>query len=222
MDYSLIALFRAGLGWFSALTDCGAILPDDYHLALLSLALGVLLCFLGFMFYRVFFSALIYLALVSVWCIALKGNTPWINVVTGFSVTGCVLGFFAFRWTTAGAILTPVFLAAAAAYAISTDLLVTAVAAIVVFLLAYGLPLYCTRLVTSVFGAALMLEASRALLTYSESVNLLSWYALIPAAIIGLLIQHFSSLRRKSDVEPRRGWAKRLEFYLKKRTAKEA
>lgn len=80
------------------------------------LVMGFLLVFAGAKLYRLVISLVMFIGVTLVFCTLLDGRAGWGTIVTAFTILGCLLGFMAFSWKTADAILFAGMAAAAAAW----------------------------------------------------------------------------------------------------------
>lgn len=80
------------------------------------LVLGFLLVFAGAKLYRLVISLVMFIGVTLLFCTLLDGRAGWGTIVTAFTILGCLLGFMAFSWKTAAAILFAGMAAAAAAW----------------------------------------------------------------------------------------------------------
>ena len=213
----LSLLLKNGLVRFAELTGRPELLPKDSLLTILLLLLGLLLCFLGFWCYRGLLAGFAYAAVVVLWCTTLKEQMSWGELVAGFSMTGCVLGFLAFQWKALGTVFLPVLLAGTATYALYPDIWVAIAVGASVFLLCYGLPVYGVCFFTAAFGAQLIYEV----IGWS-AVRPLPWYMAVLLCLAGLAVQLLVGAKHKMNMAIYRGWAERLRRRLADKRQEEA
>lgn len=194
------------LALFAALTERPELLPEDALFCAILLGLGVLLCLFGCRAYRGFFAVLSYIAVAVLWCVTQKGQLAWGTIVAGFSVTGCVLAFLAFRRKMLGAVLLSALLSGVVAYVFYPDLRVALGVGAVVLLLAYGLPVYSICITTAGFGALLLWEAA-GFLWFGDTIPI---YAAVLAALVGAALQLLICSRRSPDIAVYHGWAQKM------------
>ena len=80
---------------------------------ILFLILGILLVFTGAKVYRLIVSFIMFWGVTIVLCTVMNGKTGWGTIVTAFTILGCLMGYMAFKWKTADAMILAAMTAAA-------------------------------------------------------------------------------------------------------------
>ena len=75
--------------------------------------LGILLVFAGAKVYRLIISFIMFWGVTIVLCTVMNGKTGWGTIVTAFTILGCLMGYMAFKWNTAGSMILSAMTAAA-------------------------------------------------------------------------------------------------------------
>ena len=91
---------------------------DNLHISgnterMLFLILGILLVFAGAKVYRLIISFIMFWGVTIVLCTVMNGKTGWGTIVTAFTILGCLMGYMAFKWNTAGSMILSAMTAAA-------------------------------------------------------------------------------------------------------------
>lgn len=107
-------LILKGTDLFMEKTGIADKLPISEHTAmLLLLILGILLVFAGAKVYRLIVSFIVFWGVTMVLCTVMNGKTGWGTIVTAFTILGCLMGYMAFQWKTADAMILSALTAAA-------------------------------------------------------------------------------------------------------------
>lgn len=107
-------LILKGTDLFMEKTGIADKLPISEHTAiLLFLILGILLVFAGAKVYRLIGSFIMFWGVTMVLCTVMNGKTGWGSIVTAFTILGCLMGYMAFQWKTADAMILSALTAAA-------------------------------------------------------------------------------------------------------------
>lgn len=107
-------LILKGTDLFMEKTGIADKLPISEHTAmLLFLILGILLVFAGAKVYRLIVSFIMFWGVTIVLCTVMNGKTGWGTIVTAFTILGCLMGYMAFQWKTADAMILSAMTAAA-------------------------------------------------------------------------------------------------------------
>ena len=80
---------------------------------ILFLLLGILLVFAGAKVYRLIVSFIMFWGVTIVLCTVMNGRAGWGTIVTAFTILGCLMGYMAFKWKTADAMILAAMTAAA-------------------------------------------------------------------------------------------------------------
>ena len=107
-------LILRGTDLFMEKTGIADKLPISEHTEiLLFLILGILLVFAGAKVYRLIVSFIMFWGVTMVLCTIMNGKTGWGSIVTAFTILGCLMGYMAFQWKTADAMILSAMTAAA-------------------------------------------------------------------------------------------------------------
>ena len=93
-------------------------IADNLHISgnteiMLFLIIGILLVFAGAKVYRLIVSFIVFWGVTIVLCTVMNGKTGWGTIVTAFTILGCLIGYMAFNWKTADAMILSSMTAAA-------------------------------------------------------------------------------------------------------------
>ena len=80
---------------------------------MLFLIIGILLVFAGAKVYRLIVSFIMFWGVTIALCTVMNGKTGWGTIVTAFTILGCLMGYMAFKWKTADAMILSAMTAAA-------------------------------------------------------------------------------------------------------------
>ena len=80
---------------------------------MLFLIIGILLVFAGAKVYRLIVSFIMFWGVTIALCSVMNGKTGWGTIVTAFTILGCLMGYMAFKWKTADAMILSAMTAAA-------------------------------------------------------------------------------------------------------------
>ena len=72
---------------------------------MLFLIIGILLVFAGAKVYRLIVSFIMFWGVTIALCTVMNGKTGWGTIVTAFTILGCLMGYMAFKWKTADAMI---------------------------------------------------------------------------------------------------------------------
>ena len=110
-------LILRGTDLFMEKTGIADKLPISEHTAmLLFLILGILLVFAGAKVYRLIVSFIMFWGVTIVLCTVMHGKAGWGSIVTAFTILGCLMGYMAFQWKTADAMILSALTATAVAW----------------------------------------------------------------------------------------------------------
>ena len=93
-------------------------IADNLHISgntgkMLFLIIGILLVFAGAKVYRLIVSFIMFWGVTIALCTVMNGKTGWGTIVTAFTILGCLIGYMAFNWKTADAMILSAMTAAA-------------------------------------------------------------------------------------------------------------
>ena len=123
------------------------------------LVLGIILIFLGAKIYTAVMSFVMFWGVTVILCTIMDGHAKWGSIVTAFTITGCLLGYMAFKWKTADSMLFSALTAAAIVWMNHPSLWMTGAFAIGIAAAAGFFPLEGAILATVTAGALLISEA---------------------------------------------------------------
>lgn len=213
----LTELVYQGIQEFSKMTDCSELMFEKQLWYIVFAIVGVSLCFLGFHIYRGYMAFVMYLSVVVISCILWKSTSDWGDLVAGFSVVGCVIGYLGFRWKLLGATLLPGILATIMVYAGCQILIIAILAGVVVSFLSYGLPVLMIKITTALFGTYLCLDSVLQLQTDTHIAPALTVAVTMLVTSLGIAIQHMTTQKQSLFTESKRSWAKKLNWNIKRR-----
>ena len=185
----LTETLSCGITFFSKLTDCPELILDQQILYTIFAMIGFMLCFLGLKSYRAYISLTIYICIVVFFCVLWKETTEWGRLAAGFSVVGCVCAFLIFQWKELGACIFSALLSSVLFYTIISNIWISILVAVSMYLLAYKFPLIIVEITTSIFGACLLEESVLKLPIFNQYILLTTWQIIICLSVLGIVTQ---------------------------------
>ena len=136
---------------------------DNLHISgnterMLFLILGILLVFAGAKVYRLIISFIMFWGVTIVLCTVMNGKTGWGTIVTAFTILGCLMGYMAFKWNTAGSMILSAMTAAAVVWMCYPSWWVTVIFAAGAAVAATFFPLEGAILSSAAAGMCLLYE----------------------------------------------------------------
>jgi hypothetical protein len=171
-----------------------------------TIALGIIACLFGFWAYRTYFSALVLMGIVIVFC-TLLSELPWGQVVAWMSVTGVVVAFLAYRWYHFGGFCICMLIGGCVGWLIYPSYVLAGLLGIAFGAAEWFFPVITIATATSLWGAWMLFDG------FGVDAPMKT-VGILLAMSIGIALQMFMNRKQKMFAKP---IPQKLRYRLEKR-----